>query len=138
MQKLNSKNSSLLPSGAYASLEELQYLRHPAKHITSSTKTISQATLSGHHKSRAVNRGMEFEEVRQYQVGDDIRNIDWRVTARTQITHTKRYSEEKEKPIITAVDQRQTLFFGSHPCFKSAHLLIGRLFYEAIEVEVLC
>ncbi len=121
MQKLNSKNISLLPSGAYVSLEELQRLRHPAKHITSSAKTISQATLSGHHKSRAVNRGMEFEEVRQYQVGDDIRNIDWRVTARTQITHTKRYSEEKEKPIITAVDQRQTLFFGSHPCFKSVY-----------------
>jgi len=114
-------NSHLLPNGAYVTLSKLQQLRHFAQQCTSSKKTTSKAMLSGHHKSRAVSRGMEFEEVRQYQPGDDIRSIDWRVTARTQITHSKRYSEEKEKPVITAVDQRRSLFFGSKACFKSVY-----------------
>ena len=64
---------------------------------------------------------MEFEDVRAYQPGDDIRAIDWRVTARTQVTHTKRYREEQEKPVFTLVDQRSPMFFGSHPCFKSVY-----------------
>ena len=119
MNKL--QHNSITPSGAYVSLSELQQLRHLAKQCNTNSQRRSQALLSGQHKSRAVSRGMEFEEVRQYQPGDDIRTIDWRVTARTQVTHTKRYSEEKEKPIITAVDQRRSLFFGSDPCFKSVY-----------------
>jgi uncharacterized protein (DUF58 family) len=111
----------MLPNGAYVSLEALQQLRYLAKQCTSSKQGKSQALLGGQHKSRAISRGMEFEEVRQYQPGDDIRSIDWRVTARTQITHSKRYSEEKEKPIVTAVDQRRSQFFGSKTCFKSVY-----------------
>jgi uncharacterized protein (DUF58 family) len=62
---------------------------------------------------------MEFEEVRIYQPGDDIRTIDWRVTARTQITHTKIFREERERPVFMLVDQRAPMFFGSQRCFKS-------------------
>ncbi len=113
-------NESLFPSGAYASLTTLQGLRHLAKQCQVPS-SHSRALLGGQHKSRAISRGMEFEEVRQYQPGDDIRSIDWRVTARTQITHSKRYSEEKEKPIVTAVDQRLSNFFGSQHCFKSVY-----------------
>jgi uncharacterized protein (DUF58 family) len=106
--------------GAYVSLAQLQQLRHTAKqYLVASGK--SNAPLNGQHRSRAVSRGMEFEDVRPYQAGDDIRSIDWRVTARTQVTHSKRYSEEKEKPIVTVVDQRRSSFFGSHPCFKSVY-----------------
>jgi hypothetical protein len=112
--------NTMLPEGAYVSLSSLQQLRHLAKQCTS-VQSKSKALLGEQHNSRAVSRGMEFEEVRQYQPGDDIRSIDWRVTARTQVTHSKRYAEEKEKPIITAVDQRRSLFFGSHPCFKSVY-----------------
>lgn len=108
------------PSGAYVSLEALQQLRHMAKQCLMRTGK-SSAARGGHHQSRMVNRGMEFEDVRPYQAGDDIRSIDWRVTARTQVTHSKRYSEEKEKPIITVVDQRRSSFFGSQPCFKSVY-----------------
>ena len=62
---------------------------------------------------------MEFAEVRPYQAGDDIRTIDWRVTARTQDTYTKLYQEEKERPVYLVVDQRSPMFFGSRKQFKS-------------------
>ena len=64
-------------------------------------------------------RGIDFEEVRLYQPGDDIRSIDWRVTARIQKTHTRVYREEKERPVILATDMRSPMFFGSQNCFKS-------------------
>lgn len=68
---------------------------------------------------------MEFAEIRPYQAGDDVRTIDWRVTARAQKPFTKLYSEEREKPVFFLVDQRASMFFGSQTCFKSvfaAHL----------------
>ena len=117
---MNTDSDNKLSSGAYVSLSELQQLRHFAKQC-SARSGKSKAQLGGHHQSRSVSRGMEFEDVRPYQAGDDIRSIDWRVTARTQVTHSKRYSEEKEKPIVTLVDQRRSSFFGSHPCFKSVY-----------------
>ena len=109
------------PEGAFVSLKALQSLRLFAKPNLRFANTISRASTSGQHRSRAVSRGMEFEEVRLYQLGDDVRNIDWRVTARTQATHTKCYRDEKEKPVITFVDQRRSMFFGSHHCFKSVY-----------------
>jgi len=62
---------------------------------------------------------MEFEEVRPYQPGDDIRNIDWRVSARTGGTYTKLFCEERERPVHILVDQRSSMFFGSKERFKS-------------------
>jgi uncharacterized protein (DUF58 family) len=75
--------------------------------------------LTGNERTHFRGRGMDFEEVRLYQAGDDIRSIDWRVTARTQVTHTKVYREERERPVLILVDQRSPLFFGSRNCFKS-------------------
>jgi len=109
------------PEGAFVSLKKLQSLRLLAKPHLRFSSNLSAALTSGQHRSRAVSRGMEFEEVRLYQVGDDVRNIDWRVTARTQTTHTKCYRDEKEKPVITFVDQRRSMFFGSQYCFKSVY-----------------
>ncbi|MBT8446979.1 MAG: DUF58 domain-containing protein, partial [Gammaproteobacteria bacterium] len=63
--------------------------------------------------------GVEFEEVRRYQAGDDIRAIDWRVTARTGDAHTKMFHEERERPVLLVVDQRPAMHFGSQHCFKS-------------------
>lgn len=68
---------------------------------------------------------MEFDEARHYQAGDDIRAIDWRVTARTGKTHTKIYREEKERPVFVLVDLSNSMYFGSQFLFKSvqaAHL----------------
>ncbi|MGH1438681.1 MAG: DUF58 domain-containing protein [Cellvibrionaceae bacterium] len=120
--KQNKKTSKdTQPQGAYVELSALQGLRHLANNYTTNKKLANSAETSGQHRSRALNRGMEFEEVRLYQAGDDVRNIDWRVTARTQATHTKCYRDEKEKPVITLVDQRKSLFFGSQYCFKSVY-----------------
>ena len=109
------------PQGAYVDLQDLQQLRHFASVAVNSPTLARTAAGSGRHRSKALSRGMEFEEVRLYQAGDDVRNIDWRVTARTQVTYTKCYRDEKEKPVITMVDQRRSLFFGSQHCFKSVY-----------------
>lgn len=87
---------------------------------------------AGAYQSRRLGRGMDFSEVRQYQAGDDIRNIDWRVTARTGKPHTKLFSEEKERPVILYIDLSKSMFFGSTLMLKSvqaAHMaaLIGWL-----------
>lgn len=118
---LSSKNTEKSPvDGAYVDLPSLVQLRHQRQQQATS-KRHSHAIRSGAHRSRALNRGMEFEEVRIYQPGDDVRTIDWRVTARTLTPHTKCYQEEKEKPVITLVDQRRSLFFGSQRWFKSVY-----------------
>src|SRR5690554_7657604 len=61
---------------------------------------------------------MTFAEVRQYQPGDDIRSIDWRVTARRQSPHTKLYEEERERPVLLIADLGPTLFFASTGAYK--------------------
>ena len=62
---------------------------------------------------------MEFDEARLYQPGDDVRNIDWRVTARTNKPHSKVFREERERPVLLWVDFRAPMFFGTRQCFKS-------------------
>ena len=79
----------------------------------------SRSVLAGQNRSKLFGRGLEFEESRVYQPGDDIGTIDWRVTARSQITHTKVFREEKDRPVFIVLDQSQSMFFGSRYCFKS-------------------
>lgn len=78
-----------------------------------------KAQISGGHLSAFRGRGMEYYESRPYQSGDDIRSIDWRVTARSGRTHTKMYREERERPVLVCVDLCRTMFFGTRTCFKS-------------------
>lgn len=106
-------------SGAYVSQEQLIALRFAAKQLPLGGQQQRMSPLIGGHRSVFKGRGLEFAEVRQYQGGDEIRHIDWRVTARTNKAHTKLFQEEKEKPLILCLDQRQSLFFGSRHCFKS-------------------
>jgi uncharacterized protein (DUF58 family) len=88
---------------------------------------------SGGYVSRFKGRGMEFDEARLYQPGDDIRSIDWRVTARTGKTHTKVYREERERPVFISVDNRLTMRFATRGVFKSvlAAKLAGLLAWTA-------
>ena len=60
--------------------------------------------MAGTLLAKTKGRGMEFDEARHYQTGDDIRAIDWRVTARTGKVHTKIYREERERPVVMLVD----------------------------------
>ncbi|WP_029047891.1 DUF58 domain-containing protein [Cupriavidus sp. amp6] len=78
-----------------------------------------RSVLAGRHASRVRGRGLTFEEVRGYLPGDDIRSMDWRVTARTGKPHVRVYSEEKDRPVLLLVDQRINMFFGSRRAMKS-------------------
>lgn len=84
-----------------------------------------KAQIAGGHQSAFRGRGMEFHESRPYQPGDDIRTIDWRVTARSSRTHTKVYREERERPVLLWLDLTRSMFFGTRQCFKS--VLAARL-----------
>lgn len=112
-------DSAFEPKGAYVQLQSLLQLRFPAQQLNLFSKKLSRSDMAGNFATRFRGRGMDFEEVRPYQAGDDVRSIDWRVTARTQVPHTKIYREERERPIIVALDQRAPHFFGSKLCFKS-------------------
>lgn len=105
--------------GAYTDLRELIQLRYAAKEINHAAAKKSRNPLSGLLTSSFRGRGIDFAEVRVYQPGDDIRSIDWRVTARTEIPHTKLFQEEKERPVLLLVDQSRPMFFGSRQAFKS-------------------
>lgn len=90
----------------------------------------SRALGDGSNPSPFRGRGMEFAEVRSYQSGDDIRTIDWRVTARSGKPHTKLFQEERERPVLVALDYRRPMFFATRGRFKAvqgSHLaaLIG-------------
>ena len=98
---------------AIASIESMIRLRHAARELKGFPNSPVRQITSGSHKSRIRGRGMDFEEVRIYQAGDDVRTIDWRVTARSHNTYTKIYTEEREKPLVVITDLRATMFFGS-------------------------
>ncbi|KLV04017.1 MoxR protein [Photobacterium aquae] len=77
------------------------------------------SVLSGRHHSLFRGRGLNFEELRHYQRGDDIRNLDWKVTLRTGKPHVRTYTEEKDRNVMLCVDQRSSMFFSSTSVMKS-------------------
>ncbi|GAA4357458.1 DUF58 domain-containing protein [Kangiella marina] len=115
------------------SLEQLIACQYWAKESIPLPHKKTRAHLVGGHLSPFKGRGMEFAEVRQYQPGDDIRTIDWRVTARTGKVHTKIFQEERERPVFIVADLQDTMFFGSRNRFKStlACLHSARAFWAA-------
>lgn len=83
------------------------------------TKGLSKHIFSGEYHSAFKGRGMSFSEVRDYQYGDDIRNIDWNVTARTGDTHVKVFEEDRELTVILMIDISRSSAFGSINQFKN-------------------
>lgn len=117
--------AELNASGVHLSLEELLQYQSKSSLIDLKAARNKSGRMSGNYLARTKGRGMEFDEVRHYQTGDDIRAIDWRVTARTGKTHTKLFREEIERPVLIATDLSRNMFFGSQLLFKSvqaAHL----------------
>jgi uncharacterized protein (DUF58 family) len=104
-------------------LEELVALRGIAQGLDLHAHRPAIARLFGSHRSAQRGRGLEFEEVRPYAQGDDVRHIDWRVTARRGSPHTKLFREERERPVWLVLDLHAGLFFGSKRQLKSALLL---------------
>lgn len=115
--------------GVYVSTDRLVALEAHARDLTFVQKARSHQQLAGRMPSSMRGRGLTFEELRNYLPGDDIRSIDWRVTARTNKPVVRVYSEEKERPALIVVDQRINMFFGSRLLMKSV---------AAAEVAMLC
>ena len=107
------------PRGALVTAEALIASRFAARFIDVTGQTRALANLAGMRRARQRGRGVEFDEVRAYAAGDDVRAIDWRVTARSGTPHTKLFHEDREQPILVAVDLRATMKFGSTHSFKS-------------------
>ena len=76
------------------------------------TKGLTKHVFSGEYHSAFKGRGMSFSEVREYQYGDDVRNIDWNVTARTGGPHIKVFEEERELTVMLLIDISASSFFG--------------------------
>lgn len=106
-----------MTDGVYAELNELIDLRRYAQKLQCQPK--SRALVAGNHASKVRGRGMDFSEVRHYQAGDEIRHMEWRVTARTGRPHIKLYQEAKERPVVILVDFNPSMIFGTRIAFKS-------------------
>jgi len=106
-------------ANVYAALDELMRLRYKASGFSFLPRQPIHSILSGRHASRLRGRGLNFEELRNYLPGDDTRNIDWKVTARTREPYIRVYTEEKDRTVWLLVDQRISMFFGSRWKMKS-------------------
>ena len=106
-------------NGIWLDKMELPELFRVAKSKESLKTPKISGTIGGPYLTKLKGRGMEFAEARPYQPGDDVRHIDWRVTARTVRTHTKLYREERERPVMLVLDQCRQMFFGSRKRLKS-------------------
>ena len=103
----------------YVNLAHLVRLQHKATGYSFLPRQPIHSLLSGRYASRLRGRGLNFEELRQYHQGDDIRTMDWKVTARTRRPHVRVYTEERDRAVTLIVDQRLHMFFGSRERMKS-------------------
>jgi uncharacterized protein (DUF58 family) len=120
----------------HPTLDDLVRLQFETRGFTLLPRQPVHSLLSGRHASRLRGRGLTFEELRDYRPGDDIRSMDWRATARLRKPHVRVYSEERERPVLLVVDQRQSMFFGSARTTKAtaAAELAALGAWRAIEV----
>ena len=105
--------------GIHLSAAQLIALRPRCQALRLPMRQPAASTLAGAYRSRFRGRGVDFVESRNYQPGDDIRNMDWRVTARTGRPHTKVFQEERERPVLVVVDASPSLYFGTRRRLKS-------------------
>ena len=89
-----------------------EYLKK-IRQIEVRTSRLAQEMLVGAYHSVFKGRGMDFEEVREYQIGEDVRTIDWNVSARTGVTHIKKYREERELTMVIMVDVSASGIIGT-------------------------
>jgi uncharacterized protein (DUF58 family) len=106
-------------SGVVAQLSTLVALRDAARDVDLLPRQPSRSLLAGRRASKLRGRGMDFEELRAYVPGDDVRRMDWRVTARLGRPYVRSYREERDRPLLLLVDQRSGMFFGSRAKMKS-------------------
>ena len=104
----------------YVSLAQLMALQFQARDLSFVARQPQGSVLAGNHASRLRGRGLNFDELRRYQPGDDLRHLDWRASLRTGKPVVRTFTEERDRPALIVVDQRMSMFFGSVRSFKSA------------------
>lgn len=119
MATFNQQLNQGLSQGAQITTDNLVSLRQLANLLPIHKQKKVLNELAGIHTSNLRGRGVDFSEVRSYQAGDDIRAMDWRVTARNQKPHIKVFHEERERPIMIVCDLRASMFFGTQYAFKA-------------------
>ena len=100
-------------------LDDLLELRHQAHALGVAASHLVNSTFTGLYSSVFRGTGLDFDEVREYREGDDIRNMDWLVTARTNVPHLKVFREERQRSVILCVDSGPHMSFGTRGTFKS-------------------
>jgi uncharacterized protein (DUF58 family) len=129
--------------GAYTDLPSLIAMEYKARGFSFLPSQPVHSLLAGRRGSRMRGRGLNFEELRNYVFGDDIRVIDWRVTARIRKPYVRVYTEERDRSTLLVVDQRVNMFFGSRVSMKSviaaeaAALVAWRVFQQGDRVGAL-
>ncbi|SNT09564.1 DUF58 domain-containing protein [Tropicimonas sediminicola] len=103
----------------HTDLAHLRRLAGPARQLSFLPRQPARSAMNGRHASRLRGRGLDFEELRDYRIGDDPRTIDWKVTARTGEPYVRVFTEERDRPALLLVDQRMTMFFGTTRNMKS-------------------
>lgn len=106
-------------AGVYVDLEQLIALEQKGRKVSLLPRQPVHSLLSGRYASRMRGRGLNFEEIRDYRSGDDVRSIDWKVTARLQSPHVRVFNEERDRQGLLVVDQRLSMFFGTRRAMKS-------------------
>ena len=101
------------------------------------TRALSQQVFSGQYHSAFKGRGMAFSEVREYQYGDDIRNIDWNVTARFNHPYIKIFEEERELTVMLLIDVSGSTQFGTKQQFKSDLITKFRQYYHSQPLTIM-
>lgn len=114
---------------------EVSELLKKVRKIEIKTKGLTNHIFSGEYHSAFKGRGMSFSEVREYQYGDDIRNIDWNVTARFQHPYVKIFEEERELTIMLLIDVSKSSFIGTQNQLKNEIIaeIAGVLAFSAIQ-----
>ncbi|MGA0266182.1 MAG: DUF58 domain-containing protein [Lysobacterales bacterium] len=127
-------NPEIRGDGIHLDSAELISLRPRCNALALPMHSPAASALAGAYRSRFRGRGVDFLESRNYQPGDDIRNMDWRVTARTGRAHTKIFQEERERPVLVVLDAGPSLFFGTQKRLKSvaAGLLAASIAWTAV------
>ena len=100
-------------------LDDLLELRHQARTLGVAAHHLVNSTFTGLYASVFRGTGLDFDEVREYREGDDIRNMDWLVTARTNVPHLKVFREERQRSVILCIDTGPHMSFGTRGTFKS-------------------
>lgn len=113
------KTSSISGNGLFVGLDELMNMRKYATYLQQGKKKKTYSNQVGDVKSAFKGRGIEMDEIREYQFGDDVRDIDWRVTARKEKPYTKLYTEERDREIFVWLDLSAIMLFGSSVELKS-------------------